>query len=150
MNEKVFQSTLPRGSDAVLIWDKIRPTMISIHAPSRERRYTLRKLKRVLTISIHAPSRERPQIKSLERGKTDISIHAPSRERLELLKLRVKKKKFQSTLPRGSDWMTIIAFALIAISIHAPSRERLLPLCDIPSLCLVFQSTLPRGSDSSV
>ncbi len=32
--------------------------------------------------------------------------------------------KFQSTLPRGSDFFALQAFALVHISIHAPSRER--------------------------
>ena len=46
----------------------------------------------------------------------------------------------------GATWMTIIAFALIAISIHAPSRERQPSTC-ASSSAIRFQSTLPRGSD---
>ena len=33
----IFQSTLPRGSDLVLLWRYITPSVISIHAPLRER-----------------------------------------------------------------------------------------------------------------
>ena len=142
---KLFQSTLPRGSD-------------------REFSYITRKP----TISIHAPSRERP-CRNVSQGEyIAISIHAPSRERQFSTRRTWYRSVFQSTLPRGSDqsrdnmayaftdfnprslagatsfdWGTdYISF----ISIHAPSRERL----DIEAqyaLSGTFQSTLPRGSD---
>ena len=54
-----FQSTLPHGSDYL---DEFCPADfygISIHAPSRERLYTLKNMLDLPIISIHAPSRER-------------------------------------------------------------------------------------------
>ena len=81
-----FQSTLPRGSDVVL----------SSHQPI------------YLSISIHAPSRERPPLHAHFVLCINISIHAPSRERrrmaITLLELSLL---FQSTLPRGSDLISI-------------------------------------------
>ena len=79
-NNRAFQSTLPRGSDAKLTPKQAR-FCISIHAPSRERR---RPNATAATVRV-------------------ISIHAPSRERLLLLLDLVRTEKFQSTLPRGSD-----------------------------------------------
>ena len=97
---------------------------ISIHAPSRERRFLIFYLIVIFLISIHAPSRERPIIDCK----------------------RLEAKEFQSTLPRGSDKIlaclmmvcldfnprslagatdnTKIRFLCCGISIHAPSRER--------------------------
>ena len=75
-----FQSTLPRGSDHSSVHcDKL--TLISIHAPSRERPYFWMFVSMLLCISIHAPSRER-QIHNTDVDLFHrISIHAPSRER---------------------------------------------------------------------
>ena len=122
--------------------------LISIHAPSRERRCKHRHAYVPRQISIHAPSRERQtELKNILRI-TAISIHAPSRERRYrvnihhaamnfnprslagattafVMQLR-QRRKFQSTLPRGSD------FAHVA---RKPTKAQ-------------FQSTLPRGSDS--
>ena len=101
-------------------------------------------------ISIHAPSRERRQVlfcrpagrrhfnpRSLA-GATEkikdmeeivcISIHAPSRERQWSMEDMQKAGLFQSTLPRGSDYNLICARFF---------RQR-------------FQSTLPRGSDAGI
>ena len=167
---KVFQSTLPRGSDAQRYHAFTKSFSISIHAPSRERRTTT-SINFIITlfqstlprgsdadqfyftdlkvqISIHAPSRERQtELKNIL-GITAISIHAPSRER-----------------PEGSRFTN----TQHGISIHAPSRERL--FCALVGFLLmfdfnprslagatlakqeflafyqVFQSTLPRGSD---
>ena len=100
--ETAFQSTLPRGSDLMLIV----------------------KLKSVRLISIHAPSRERPKKQAALQRANWISIHAPSRERrLDDKDVNVKIK-FQSTLPRGSDLRTKDLDNKMRISIHAPSRER--------------------------
>ena len=52
-----FQSTLPRGSDAIY-GKRGAEFIISIHAPSRERTDENNPLRRLI-ISIHAPSRER-------------------------------------------------------------------------------------------
>ena len=53
-----------------------------------------------------------------------ISIHAPSRERPTPLEWYLLVKRFQSTLPRGSDGIGADDVGDDAISIHAPSRER--------------------------
>ena len=97
-------------------------------------------------ISIHAPLRERQFNLGEGLTITDISIHAPSRERLRLTTGLFGVSTFQSTLPRGSDFVshsnysplldfnprslagatynpTMLGKAL-TISIHAPSRER--------------------------
>ena len=75
-----------------------------------------------------------------------ISIHAPSRERPLGIYLRSKRHEFQSTLPRGSDFLAVAAFKTTSISIHAPSRERQ-PFYFQSQKSEQFQSTLPRGSD---
>ena len=54
---------------------------------------------------------------------------------------------FQSTLPHGSDGRYFkIQYCYLQISIHAPSRERLHPLSSAEPT-KTFQSTLPHGSD---
>ena len=57
-----------------------------------------------------------------------------------------RRKRFQSTLPRGSDYADVSELGDYMISIHAPSRERL-SLNTVLKSRPVFQSTLPRGSD---
>ena len=97
-----------------------------------------------------------------------ISIHAPLRERRINRLNSISTIRFQSTLPCGSDTISIITILSTSISIHAPLRERRaitfesaryvaisihaplrerhnLPLCSC--LLLRFQSTLPCGSD---
>ena len=76
----IFQSTLPRGSDSHLISGNIS-SIISIHAPSRERLPFGCAAIKADNISIHAPSRERPLAAPLSETCGIISIHAPSRER---------------------------------------------------------------------
>ena len=139
-----FQSTLPRGSD------RRKKERFFSHRHFNPRSlagatYPPAPAGRDAAISIHAPSRERPaqaEVLSIHH----ISIHAPSRERPVLTSIKRRSKKFQSTLPRGSDeggcipgWDSIhfnprsLAGATIYssnklhaphISIHAPSRER--------------------------
>ena len=141
-----FQSTLPCGSDG---------GAVTIDAS----RY----------ISIHAPLRERRPISIVTIFSTGISIHAPLRERRWANLCRtMPAKKFQSTLPCGSD-DTIISVIFVAdISIHAPLRERprgagsyqfVIPISIHAPLrerrqwratkwdFVGFQSTLPCGSD---
>ena len=186
----LFQSTLPRVSDpgsqqsefgcrsdfnprslagaTPFRAEWLHQICISIHAPSRERRWLCssgphrshfnprslagatrsRRLGSTSQcISIHAPSRERPAFGDPTSAKVGISIHAPSRER-HLKYLNQKEASvFQSTLPRGSDvCVSSITAPPWNISIHAPSRER--PLLEQNGyIKFAFQSTLPRGSD---
>ena len=76
----LFQSTLPRGSDANSV-AQTNALVISIHAPSRERHDEHIRWSPVTGISIHAPSRERPLMPGCNVRSSLISIHAPSRER---------------------------------------------------------------------
>ena len=121
-----FQSTLPHGSDR-LHYIMSAQRLISIHAPSRERRLYRRVQEKNFTdfnprsltgatidavalypdgsISIHAPSRERLFLVLYSTGLILISIHAPSRER---------------------QLIAYFTAHFSSISIHAPSRERLL------------------------
>ena len=144
--KSLFQSTLPRGSDITASYNALTDA-ISIHAPSRERRFSScsccwsseyfnpRSLagataaragkNHVIHISIHAPSRERQRRWRRERRCEDISIHAPSRERQATFSLQSTNVTFQSTLPRGSDE-------------KGQKNIGIMPK---------FQSTLPRGSD---
>ncbi len=57
--DEIFQSTLPRGSDFTPL-NLLYGTLISIHAPSRERQIAAGAVTADKIISIHAPSRERP------------------------------------------------------------------------------------------
>ena len=53
---------------------------------------------------------------------------------------------FQSTLPYGSDKITLCPIIHHQISIHAPLRERVSYCCCCFCL-IIFQSTLPYGSE---
>ena len=119
---------------------------ISIHAPSRERPCLTCSLNIGHKISIHAPSRERLSTTGRRKIFMHISIHAPSRERHGSFlinggailfqstlprgsdfvpeRLLFEHFEFQSTLPRGSDFWFFVPERLLFISIHAPSRER--------------------------
>ena len=120
-----FQSTLPYGSDKV-----------ETAVPSKPPNFNPRSLTGATQvnsflfpaggISIHAPLRERlPDAKKYLYGNT-ISIHAPLRERPHQYQQQEHcHRKFQSTLPYGSDKQDNAKAAIIdCISIHAPLRER--------------------------
>ena len=119
-----FQSTLPHGSDSRIFTLYLFCSLISIHAPSRERRSSVR-------------------LRSLREA---ISIHAPSRERRLFSAFIAATELFQSTLPHGSDIINHLACSIQIISIHAPSRERLSEF-RLRQDKILFQSSLPRGSD---
>ena len=144
-----FQSTLPHGSDTAKLAIRNGTYVISIHAPSRERRDFIIALLRGgdfnprsltgATLRRLLPLRQTLTFQSTLPHGSDllpdellqqypISIHAPSRER------------------RGTGWLSCTAYA---ISIHAPSRERLRVRKFAP-FGTIFQSTLPHGSDSSL
>ena len=143
------------------------PLTISIHAPSRERRFTTRTFGLTLIFQSTLPrGSDRTSLINVNQtanfnprslaGATSvlsilfflaiISIHAPSRERQSSPFFGSHSLRFQSTLPRGSDDFYWPSFAHLGISIHAPSRERPDRL-SYGTLKLIFQSTLPRGSD---
>ena len=143
--------------------------MISIHAPSRERRLAFFAKTWGNYISIHAPSRERRYYPDCGRRYRFISIHAPSRERQFIIILRRTQFAFQSTLPRGSDLYLCLCFGSIfyfnprslagatimfdirarlaaSISIHAPSRERPVTLLLIREPLLNFNPRSLAGA----
>ena len=81
-----FQSTLPRGSDTVIV-------------------LTVRQGKRFQST---LPRGSDTYDKLYDAINHDVSIHAPSRERHMLSKiLTIPSYRFQSTLPRGSDTFSI-------------------------------------------
>ena len=144
----VFQSTLPRGSDAAVAKSLASCKPISIHAPSRERPITS-------TISTNGKSNFNPRSLAGATLQVDvaamvdvISIHAPSRER-RLLR-RFDYSIYGHFNPRslaGATLMRNINIKSVGISIHAPSRERRRPVRNSLQPYRSFQSTLPRGSD---
>ena len=97
-----FQSTLPRGSDRICTAEDVRAS-ISIHAPSRERLSIGTDDVGDDAISIHAPSRERPENKKdaqLLRYFNPRSLAGATYQHDN----DEPEHKFQSTLPRGSDF----------------------------------------------
>ena len=123
LNNTIFQSTLPHGSDIEGYCDGFtRP--ISIHAPSRERVIAL--IYAVVAAVFQS---------TLPHG-SDVT-RTPE---------MVAAEMFQSTLPYGSDVFIKRQLHIFCISIHAPLRERPMPARKYRIKCR-FQSTLPRGSD---
>ena len=123
---KLFQSTLPRGSDRRNCFITLTYNDISIHAPSRERRregaernppahhFNPRSLTGA-TNSRNDPAETEILFQSTLPHGSDTAALADG-----------WKKLFQSTLPHGSDSKPFIPNEPIGtISIHAPSRERL-------------------------
>ena len=95
----LFQSTLPRRSDAIC------------------QRYATGGL-----ISIHAPAKERHYDPLLNYDLTIISIHAPAKERQYMDKYFNSFMIFQSTLPRRSDHFRTI-FTILPTDFNPRSRE---------------------------
>ena len=122
----IFQSTLPYGSDFMLMCLNLVTIWISIHAPLRER------LPCYGVSYIQANFNPR----SLT-GATYGPIYTST--------IRL----FQSTLPYGSDQPSLADQTFAEISIHAPLRERLKLMLAVVHVIL-FQSTLPYGSDTSL
>ena len=99
----IFQSTLPCGSDAALIFCLKDTALFQSTLPCGSDDSFANFGQNMLTISIHAPLRERQELERLSNFDTCISIHAPLRERQADHKLTRKTEEFQSTLPCGSD-----------------------------------------------
>ena len=98
-------------------------------------------------ISIHAPSRERQyNVRRSKNHHKDFNPRSLTGATFTLEKSKIIIR-FQSTLPHGSDLITTRAFCWkLSISIHAPSRERRFKPFRRAILSR-FQSTLPHGSD---
>ena len=111
-----------------MIYNIVMVDEISIHAPLRERPFSIKKNTFFAVISIHAPLRERPA--------APLSI--------------IKILPFQSTLPYGSDWeraYKVMKYAKFQSTLPYGSDSLLSSGVQLPSL---FQSTLPYGSDTFV
>ena len=122
--------------------------IISIHAPSRERRWSFR------TVGERQNFNPRSLAGATLTCRSGFIVSSNFNPRslagaTVIFTAYVINLLFQSTLPRGSDYMENFQRCKQAISIHAPSRERpVLPLLLL--INFVFQSTLPRGSDLSL
>ena len=162
-----FQSTLPHGSDCLILFCNLDVVRISIHAPSRERQRMNEGGLGAVFISIHAPSRERPGPLTTQQHHFHFNPRsltgATLKKIIVILMLSYFNPRsltgatvpvnglsvvctFQSTLPHGSDMQVIFILPKMQISIHAPSRERLGDKI-IGYITTQFQSTLPHGSD---
>ena len=122
---------------------------ISIHAPSRERRFFRRS-------RVESPGNFNPRSlagATLSQGHLQImpaiSIHAPSRERLQSSMARRLLLLFQSTLPRGSDPHRHAYHVSKAVFQSTLPRGSDIPPSRYTEPFSTFQSTLPRGSDLS-
>ena len=166
----IFQSTLPRRSDSLVLL----PLSISNYFNPRSREgatlqflpmwfyphdfnprsregatYFFNCLYYILTISIHAPAKERPSWSML--STSSCNFNPRSREGATMCcRSSTRYLLFQSTLPRRSDYsICTIKYTFYAISIHAPAKERRAMFCG-RSDNEVFQSTLPRRSDKAM
>ena len=119
-----FQSTLPRGSDAIKRAGGNADAEISIHAPSRERPNSPAQLDRL--INFNPRSLAGATIKQLYlSSRVEISIHAPSRERpCSFFIISSKNINFNPRSLAGATQSTENLLRSVVISIHAPSRER--------------------------
>ena len=98
----IFQSTLPHGSDYENL-DLYDTPEISIHAPSRERQHLQLDARAQVAISIHAPSRERRSCVIWIFPLTDFNPRSLTGATRWQMSSTIRKQRFQSTLPHGSD-----------------------------------------------
>ena len=96
----IFQSTLPREerratSNVQEVLNEFQSTL-----PREERQGKLQFLYMELFISIHAPTRGATCVHLLFVFLIYISIHAPTRGATIIVRFKMRKVKFQSTLPR--------------------------------------------------
>ena len=118
-----FQSTLPRGSDKVLI------LILQFRGNFNPR--SLAGATRTKIIFLQKPGFQ----STLPRG-SDLTRH----------RLPLRQAAFQSTLPRGSDniLVTLVSFN---INFNPRSLAGATNFWYLPPPAAAFQSTLPRGSD---
>ena len=161
-----FQSTLPRGERRVFLCHVTDNRSISIHAPARGA--TKQAAAPFRNCSYFNPrSREGSDARGRGGGAAEgISIHAPARgATLEVVEV-VRRRVFQSTLPRverraTSTWSCCrrvfqstlprverrgkiyVVCSRGAISIHAPASGATV-IFPLSSCSVTFQSTLPR------
>ena len=146
-------------------------SIISIHAPSRERRcitsltcdvmsfqstlprgsdiHPHHMIPMLSEISIHAPSRERHRFNILCSCKTQFQSTLPRGSDITGSTLHNLLVSFQSTLPRGSDIPYVATFSYIFFYFNPRSLAgATLVVLDLSVTTGIFQSTLPRGSDT--
>ena len=124
LKSKLFQSTLPRGSDPQL--HRQRASLPDFNPRSLAgATFPVLSLPVSDVISIHAPLRERRERttskEKVSKNFNPRSLAGATDQMAQGLRL---PGLFQSTLPCGSDINTNITYTDIRISIHAPSRER--------------------------
>ena len=118
----LFQSTLPRGSDET--HKRVSPLYVYFNPRSLAGATYHDGIPYAFSfISIHAPSRERLMTTVLMPMLSYFNPRSLAGATLNCLLDKVSML-FQSTLPRGSDFVVCMRLSCIAISIHAPSRER--------------------------
>ena len=120
---RLFQSTLPHGSDSGRDTLYVEYYVISILAPSRERLHDILGRLGALHISILAPSRERHCYGYVICSFFYFNPRSLAGATRRLIS-RFPLTAFQSSLPRGSDRQQCGYIDRSAISILAPSRER--------------------------
>ena len=140
-----FQSTLPPGSDLTLLLRSISLLHFNPRSLTGATRYPLYQ-SCCTAISIHAPSRERQNVVGLPHEPRRFQSTLPHGSDLLRIEKYQRHTRFQSTLPHGSDLRCLHDYQYRYISIHAPSRERHHSGRFWPS-GPKFQSTLPHGSD---
>ena len=144
--KRPFQSTLPRGSDrscekssmASLLDFNPRSLAGATNAVDSRFVYPI--------ISIHAPSRERRCHVGPRKMQYQFQSTLPRGSDLQTLISISDIKNFNPRSLAGATALIITLRQGDGISIHAPSRERRLT-SGVSTAENTFQSTLPRGSD---
>ena len=120
----VFQSTLPYGSDHSVKIRLPRATVISIHAPLRERQNTDKAPSFPFFISIHAPLRERPAWTFTSTTQTDFNPRSLTGATACSFLQVTTRGNFNPRSLTGATKLNGEAGKIKYISIHAPLRER--------------------------
>ena len=98
-----------------------------------------------LRVSIHAPTWGATAFLHFSQVVQGVSIHAPTWGATNMTSFFSRRRKFQSTHPRGVRRSTDTwSVPYVGVSIHAPTWGATLPLLTI-TLTSMFQSTHPRG-----
>ena len=140
-----FQSTLPRGSDSY------QPSQLLLESDFNPRSLAGATISgagghMITAISIHAPSRERPTF-----GKANLLRFVDFNPRslagaTAFAMQQQRRRKFQSTLPRGSDLLRL-CISRFNSYFNPRSLAGATTKSTLSALMTAFQSTLPRGSD---
>ena len=141
-----FQSTLPRRSDCTSV--TVRSGMPYFNPRSREGATppALQSFKETI-ISIHAPAKERLLVNSLILSALDFNPRSREGATPAGITWTGQIWDFNPRSREGATEISRIFISLRRISIHAPAKERLYRR-RASALVPGFQSTLPRRSDT--